>query len=116
MRGFLRMFCLTLATTASGASAATLVHGYGGRGCPDFLETYRGWETGDERRVLDYFGYQQWFAGMVTSMSLVMGEDVLRGAEVEGMMRRVRRRCEDDRERDVFSAANAYLKELSQLP
>jgi hypothetical protein len=116
MRQLLRLFCLTLAAFAFVAEADPVLHGYGGRDCPDFLETYRGWETGDERAVLDYFGYQQWLAGMVTAMSLVTGEDVLRGADVEGMMRRIRRRCEDDREREFFSAANAYLKELSQLP
>lgn len=116
MRQLPRLFLLTLAAFASAAGAAPVLHGYGGRDCSDFLETYQGWETGDERAVLDYFGYQQWLAGMVTAMSLVTGEDVLRGADVEGMMRRIRRRCEDDRERKVFSAANAHLKELSQLP
>ena len=116
MRKLSRQFALCFLAAAAGAGAEPLLHGYGGRGCADYLDSYRAWDAGEERGALDYFGYQQWLAGMVTALSLSTGRDVLHGADVEGMMRLVRRRCEDDRGLDVFGAAMGYLNELAELP
>lgn len=116
MRNILLQFTFILLTAVPAAGAAPALHGYGGRGCADYLDTYRRWDAGEERGVLDYFGYQQWLAGMVTAFSLATAQDALRGADIEGMMRRIKRRCEDDREQDVFGAAMGYLEELGQLP
>ncbi len=101
---------------APAAASGPVLHGYGGHTCVEYLETWRRWEAGQDTGILDYFGYEQWFAGFVSGLSLATGEDVLRGAGVEGMMRRVHRHCEDDRNQDVFGAASLYLQELSELP
>lgn len=95
--------------------AEPMLHGHGAKTCVEYLDTWRRWESGQDTGIYDYFGYQQWMAGLVTGLSLATGEDVLRGADVEGMMRRVKLGCEDDRKQDVFEAATAYLRELSQL-
>ena len=118
MRKFLvrTTLCLLAAAAGAGADPDPVLHGYGGRGCADYLDSYRAWDAGEERGALDYFGYQQWLAGMVTALSLATARDVLRGADVEGMMRRVKLRCEDDHGLDVFSAAMGYLDELDGLP
>jgi hypothetical protein len=107
-------FLLVVAAPVEGAGL--VVHGYGGRGCADYLDSNRAWDAGEERGALDFFGYQQWLAGMVTALSAATGRDVLHGADVEGMMRRIARRCEDDPGLDVFGAATGYLKQLDPLP
>ena len=98
------------------AGPGPVLHGYGARSCVEYLDTWRRWEAGQDEGILDHFGYSQWLAGLVTGLSLATGEDVLRGADVEGMMRRVRLGCEEDRKQDVFGVAGAYLRELSLLP
>ena len=97
------------------ATAEPQLHGYGGRSCVEYLDTWRRWEDNQDTGILDHFGYQQWMAGLVSGLSLATGEDVLRGADVEGMMRRTKIICENDRKIDVFSAVTKYLRDLSQL-
>lgn len=116
VRKFLQRLSFCFLATAAGVGAEPVLHGYGGRGCADYLESYRAWDAGEERGALDYFGYQQWLAGMVTALSLATAQDVLRGADIEGMMRRIKRRCEDAPGLDVFGAAMGYLDELAPLP
>ena len=107
---------LILAAGFAAAADVPAVHGYGGRDCDAFLDSQRRADAGEAEAALDDFGYRQWLAGMVTGLSLAAGEDVLRGVEVEGLIRRVRLICEDDRNLDVLGAALVHVKELSQLP
>ena len=104
-----------LAVTGS-AAGGPAVYGYGGRDCDTFLESQRQADAGEPDAALDDFGYRQWLAGLVTGLSLAAGEDVLRGVDVEGLARRVRLNCEEDRTLDVLGAALAHIKELSRLP
>jgi len=115
MRPSCRLLSLGFLALSAVASAAPVIHGYGNRGCPEYLDTYSAWEAGDERGVLAYLGYEQWLAGLVSGLSLATGEDILRGADVEGLMRRIKLRCEDDREQDVLAAARAHIADLSPL-
>lgn len=115
-RRVILVFTIYIVAAVPVAGAGPFVHGYGGRGCADYLASNRAWDAGAELGALDYFGYQQWLAGMVTALSAATGGDVLHGADVEGMMRRIKRRCEDEPGLDVFSAAMGYLKELDPLP
>ena len=99
---------------APAVAAGPVLHGHGGHTCVEYLDTWRRWEAGQDTGILDYFGYEQWFAGFVSGLSLATAEDVLRGAGVEGMMRRVRRNCEDDRKQDVFGAAIVVRRSRSR--
>jgi hypothetical protein len=115
MRTLCYLVAALVVTAAAPAVAGPVVHGYGTHGCPQFLDTYKGWEAGDEQGILDFFGYEQWLAGLVSGLSLATGEDALRGVDVEGLMRRIKLRCEDDRDLDVMGAAMAHVAELSPL-
>ncbi|MEN8174601.1 MAG: hypothetical protein ABFS23_02475 [Pseudomonadota bacterium] len=106
---------LLVGATSMDVAAEPKVHGFGGHSCEHFLGAYRGWEAAEEAGVLDYAAYQHWLAGLATGLSLATGEDVLRGADVEGLMRRIRLRCEDERTLDVFGAAMTQVSELSAL-
>ena len=110
-----RLIAALFITSVAPAAAEPVIHGYGARGCPEYLDAYKGWEAGNEQSVLEYLGYEQWLAGLVSGLSLATGEDALRGVTVDGLMRRIKLRCEDDLDLDVLDAAMAHIKELSPL-
>lgn len=97
-------------------AGSPVLHGYGGQECGRFLETRSQAEQGVARAVFDELAYSQWLAGLVSGLSLASGEDVLHGADVEGLMRRVQRHCEDDLSLNVMDAALAHIRDLSKLP
>ena len=116
MRFILGALMFSLACCGAAAASPPLLHGYGGESCERFLETRRQAEQGEARAVFDELGYSQWLAGMVSGLSLASGEDVLHGADVDGLLRRVQRHCEDDLSLNVMDAALAHIRSLSQLP
>ncbi len=108
---------LLIPAAGSGAGGEMpLILGYGVKSCDDYLETYRGWETGEEEAIGEYLLYREWLAGIATGLSLATGRDVLKGVAVEGVMRRIQIICDVGEEKDFFNATMKLVKTMSARP
>jgi hypothetical protein len=94
--------------------AGPILWGYGIKGCPDYLRVApaAGAETVANE---EYLRYREWLAGLVTGLNLATGLDVLKGAELEAALSRIRARCEEHPEDDFFNASLALLKSLGTV-
>ena len=90
------------------------VIGYGVKDCTAYLEAFKGWEEGRDDGVLEYVRYREWLAGLVTGLTLAVGEDVLQGIDMESAMRRIRVDCDERRESDFFGASMRLVRILSE--
>ena len=106
-----------LLVTASGSAVAEPreVLGYGVRMCPAYVAAFAGWEANDAAGIIEYQRYREWLAGLVTGLSLATGDDVLRGVEVKGAMRRIQILCEEDPQQDLFTTTMGVVRTLSSL-
>jgi hypothetical protein len=102
---------LSAATTV--APGTPKVWGYGVKSCADFVTISKGFESGNRAEVIEYLRFREWFSGMVTGLSLASGSNVLKGAEIEGAMRRLLQHCEEQPRNDFFQASTSYLRLLS---
>ena len=115
--------CLALATASvqgapgktASPGAAPPLWGLGVKGCESFLATAKGWDQGVDADIADYGRYQDWLSGFVSALNLATGEDVLRGAGIDGAMRQVRSYCGAHREADFFNATMGFVRSLSNL-
>jgi len=89
--------------------------GLGVKGCESFLNTAKGWDQGVDVDIADYGRYQDWLSGFVSALNLATGDDVLRGAGIDGAMRQVRAYCSSHREADFFNATMGFVRNLSGL-
>ncbi len=89
------------------------VLGYGVQGCDAYLAAFDGWEQGGDAGIIEYARYREWFAGLVTGLTLAVGVDVLAGTDVEAAMRRLQVDCDERRESDFFGAAMRLVRLLS---
>jgi len=89
--------------------------GLGVKGCDAFLTTAKGWDQGVDADIADYSRYQDWISGFVSGLNLATGDDVLRGAGIDGAMRQVRAYCTSHREADFFNATMGFVRSLSSL-
>jgi hypothetical protein len=108
-------FMLVFALAASSAQAAPPLWGLGVKGCEAFLATAKGWDQGVDSDIAEYGRYQDWLSGFVSALNLATGEDVLRGAGIDGAMRQVRTYCSAHREADFFNATMGFVRSLSSL-
>jgi hypothetical protein len=106
---------LLLALSAVAASAAPPLWGLGVKGCESFLTTAKGWDQGVDGDIAEYSRYQDWLSGFVSALNLATGDDVLRGAGIDGAMRQVRAYCGAHREADFFNATMGFVRSLSSL-
>ena len=90
--------------------------GYGVHSCTDFRRAYYGRQKGEEKHIAEYLRYRDWLTGFLSGLSLAVGEDVLRGVDVEGVMRRNNLYCEEHTESDFFNATMKLLETLKALP
>ena len=90
---------LFLTLAAAAAQAAPPLWGLGVKGCESFLATAKGWDQGVDGDIAEYSRYQDWLSGFVSALNLATGEDVLRGAGIDGAMRQVRGYCSAHRKR-----------------
>jgi hypothetical protein len=104
---------LTLATGSVHASPP--LWGLGVKGCEAFLATATGWDQGVDSDIAEYSRYQDWLSGFVSALNLATGDDVLRGAGIDGAMRQVRTYCGAHREADFFNATMGFVRSLSSL-
>ena len=62
------------------------VVGYGVKSCESYLQSFDGWEQGQEEGIAEYRRYRDWLSGMVTGLSLATDMDVLKGVETRGAL------------------------------
>ena len=89
--------------------------GYGVKSCDDFIKAWDEREKGIDQGIAEYRRYEDWLAGFVSGLNLATGQDVLRGAQIEGAMRRAQVHCDNKRKDDFFTATMDLVKMLSQL-
>jgi hypothetical protein len=107
------LLCLTLIASGAGQAAevATL-WGYGVKPCSAFLAAAP--EVPDTLRDAEYRLYREWLAGLVSGLNLATDSDVLRGAELEAALTRIRAECRKSPGSDFFSASLGLIKSLSK--
>lgn len=96
-------------------AAPPQVLGYGVKPCEAYLVAYEGWDTGLEEQIEQYLHYRDWLTGFVSGLNLAMGQDVLRGVEAPGAMRRIQLYCDEHPTEDFFTASMSLIKLLSTL-
>jgi hypothetical protein len=89
--------------------------GLGVKGCEAFLATAKGWDQGVDADIAEYSRYQDWISGFISGLNLATGDDVLRGAGIDGAMRQVRAYCTSHRDADFFNATMGFVRSLSTL-
>ena len=89
--------------------------GYGVKGCPELIAAVpaAGAEVAGN---VEYPRYREWLAGLVSGLNLATGLDVLKGAELEAALTRIRAHCQDHPQDDFFNASLALLKSLGAVP
>ena len=109
----LLLLLLLLPFGSSAEDGRPQVLGYGVNTCATYIAAFNGWERGEESAIVEYLRYREWFAGLVTGLSLATGREVLSGVEVKDAMRRLQVYCGDNREEDFFRASMTLLRTLS---
>ena len=89
--------------------------GYGIKSCTDLLSVAEGKENGVDGMALEYGRYEDWLTGFISGLNLSTGKDVLRGADIETALRRIRAYCGGHRKEDVFTATMDLVRMLSGL-
>lgn len=89
--------------------------GYGVKTCNDFLSAAQGWDGGGEAETAEYRRYQDWLTGFISGLNLATGKDVLRGADIDGAMGRIRAHCGGNPKDDFFTATMDLVRMLSGL-
>lgn len=108
-------FALLAGTVTESRAESRPLWGYGVKGCDAFLAAAEG-AAGSEASGLEYRRYEDWLTGFVSGLDLATGMDVLRGADIDTALRRIRAYCGGHREEDFFTATMDLLRMLSRLP
>lgn len=61
-----------------------------------------------------YRHYREWLAGLVTGLNLATGRDVLKGADLDAAMIRIRVNCERNPREDFFNASMRLFNALGE--
>lgn len=89
--------------------------GYGIKQCEDFLAVAEGSAEATDEMVREYRRYEDWLTGFISGLDLATGMDVLRGADIETAMRRIRAYCGGHLEEDFFTATMDLVRMLGSL-
>ncbi len=103
---------LLLASAPGQAADAPTLWGYGVKPCSAFLAATP--EVPDALRDEEYRLYREWLAGLVSGLNLATDSDVLRGAEIEAALGKIRAECRKSPGSDFFGASVGLIKSLSQ--
>lgn len=114
-RPLLLAMTLACATPVVQAGKLPPLWGYGVKTCDDFLGAARGSEQGAEPQIAEYRRYQDWLTGFLSGLNLATGQDVLKGADIEGSLRRIRAHCGGHPKDDFFTATMDLVRMLSGL-
>ncbi len=105
------LFILIVISTSVQAEGVTpKVWGYGTKSCSSYVAAYKAKETGDQTTVWEYFRYRDWFAGLVSGLTMATGIDVIQGVEPKSAMRRINLICEEDLGKDFFTASMEFIR------
>lgn len=85
--------------------------GYGIKTCGQYLQAVE--SDGGERA--EYRRYQDWLTGFISGLNLATGKDVLKGADIDSAMRRIRAHCGGNKKDDFFTATMDLVRMLSGL-
>jgi len=115
MRITIMLFLLLAATPVWSLNAS--LYGYGVHSCDDLVASARQWESSEKEGegALAHVQLREWMSGFISGLSLALGNDVTRGAGVEGMMRQVVKQCTEHRQSDVFTATMELIKKRGGL-
>lgn len=89
--------------------------GYGIKSCPQYLDAATGREQGHEQPKREYRRYEDWLTGFISGLNLATGKDVLKGADIDTAMTRIRAHCGGNRKDDFFAATMDLVRMLSGL-
>ncbi|WP_295580484.1 hypothetical protein [uncultured Lamprocystis sp.] len=96
------------------AAPAPTLWGYGVKSCGDFLAAAPGVDTPAALGSEDALRYREWLAGFVTGINLATASDVLRGAELEAALGRIRTHCKAHPNDDFFNASMTLIRTLGR--
>jgi hypothetical protein len=96
------------------AAGAPVLWGSGVKPCSDFLATAPADPTAQAIAGEGYRRYREWLSGLVTGLNLATGRDVLKGAELDAAMIRIRANCERHPNDDFFNAAMRLVRSLGE--
>ncbi len=105
--------CLTLAPLSLRWAAAEgpTLWGYGVKSCQEFVAAAPA--AGAEAvGNAEFPRYREWLAGLVSGLNVATGMDVLKGAELEAALTRIRAHCQDHPQDDFFNASLVLVKSL----
>jgi hypothetical protein len=103
-----------LASRWAAAEGPTL-WGYGVKSCGEFFAAAPA-AGAEAAGNAEYPRYREWLAGLVSGLNLATGLDVLKGAELEAALTRIRAHCQDHPQDDFFNASLALVKALGAGP
>ncbi len=95
--------------------SAPALWGYGVKPCSSFLLTVPPDDAAQSLADTDYLRYREWLAGLVSGLNLATGRDVLRDAELDAAMLRIRGLCKNHPKDDFFNASLRLVRSLGQL-
>ncbi|MBK1694082.1 hypothetical protein CKO09_04935 [Chromatium weissei] len=105
---------MTSALAAEQPKAIPALWGYGIKPCTDFLAATPADALSIPLADEDYRRYREWLAGLVTGLNLTTGRDVLRDAELDAAMLRIRALCVAQPNDDFFNASLRLIRSLDQ--
>jgi len=110
--------CVLLAATMLALSAGVAraekmppLWGYGVKTCTQYLRAAEGGEV----TLAEYGRYEDWLTGFISGLNLATGNDVLKGADIDSAMRRIRAHCGGNKKDDFFTATMDLVRMLSGL-
>jgi hypothetical protein len=109
------LVALAAGPVANGLAAeagAPVLWASGVKPCSDFLASAPADPAAQSIAGESYRRYREWLAGLVTGLNLATGQDVLRGAELDAAMIRIRANCERYPQDDFFNASLRLIKSL----
>lgn len=89
--------------------------GYGIKSCSQFLDAVERKEEGQDVQQREYRRYQDWLTGFISGLNLATGKDVLKGADIDTAMHRIRAHCGGNKKDDFFTATMDLVRMLSGL-
>ena len=103
---------LTIGGSNLAVGATPILWASGVRPCSDFLATAPADAAAQAIAGENYRRYREWLAGFVTGLNLATGQDVLKGAELDAAMIRIRANCERYPQDDFFNASVRLIRAL----
>jgi hypothetical protein len=106
---------LTGAASTAAADQLPPLWGYGIKSCEQLLGAAEGDADGGGQSGAEYGRYADWLTGFVSGLNLATGSDVLRGADMDTALRRIRAYCGGHPKDNFFAATMDLVRMLSGL-